>query len=507
MFAQKNKWLSPVEAWAQLMQTVGHDADAQAEARTRLSFVGTDPVLNSPFALATAGAAALAALGSVVSDVWRLRGGRPLDVKVVLAHAAAALRSSSYLRIDGEPPPSPWDPIAGFYATADSRHIQLHTNFPHHRDGTLALLGVGGEREQVAQAILRRGAFELEDAMAAAGLCATATRTRAEWLAHPQARAIAALPLIEIQRIADADPEPLSTAPRKPLSGVRVLDLTRVLAGPTAGRCLVEHGAEVLAICSPQLPNLPSVMQDTNHGKYSAHLHLRAAADLARLRQLVGGCDVFLQAYRPGALQDLGLGVSELARLRPGIVCIDLSAYGHLGPWQARRGYDTLVQSACGIANEQGVALAAQDRSKADVRRSKTAVRSTASVAPSHLPCSALDYITGFLAAFGAVVALTRRSSEGGSWHVRVSLAQTARWLDALGRVQLGGGLWKPPLAVPALDAAAWMHTSSVAAGQLRYLRPALQLLSPFPAIAAAIAPGWDFAAVPAGTHAPAWQT
>lgn len=476
----------------QVMHAAGYDVGALADAQTRLSFVGADPILNSPFALGTAGAAALAALGTAVSDLWQWRGGRPLDVRVELAHAAAALRSTTYLRIDGQPPPSPWDPIAGFYATADGRHIQLHTNFPHHRDGTLALLRVGADREQVARAILRREAFELEDAMAAAGLCATAARTRAEWLAHPQAQALAALPLLEIQRVADADPEPLSTRPRKPLSGVRMLDLTRVLAGPTAGRCFVEHGAEVLAICSPDLPNLPFVMQDTNHGKYSAHLRLRDAADLARLRQLVSGCDVFLQAYRPGALQGLGLGVADLVRLRPGIVCVDLSAYGHVGPWQARRGYDTLVQSACGIAAEQGRAVAP--------------MRGETLAAPRHLPCSALDYVTGFLAAFGAVVALTRRSREGGSWHVRVSLAQTARWLDALGRVRRSAGLLKPAQMLPELDAEAWMQESDSAAGPLRYLKPALQLLSPFPAIAQAIAPGWDFPAVPAGTHAAQWQ-
>ncbi len=489
---RKPRSTSPAQAWMQVMQAAGHDAGSLDEAQTRLNFVGADPILNSPFALGTAAAASLAALGTAVSDLWQLRGGRPLDVSVDLAHAAAALRSTTYLRIDGQPPPSPWDPIAGFYATADGRHIQLHTNFAHHRDGTLALLRADAERQQVAQAILRRDAFELEDAMAAAGLCATATRTRDEWLAHPQGLAIAALPLLEIQRIGDADPEPLSTRPHRPLAGVRMLDLTRVLAGPTAGRCFVEHGAEVLAICSPDLPNLPFVMQDTNHGKYSAHLRLRDAADLARLRQLVSGCDVFLQAYRPGALQGLGLGVAELAHLRPGIVCIDLSAYGHVGPWQARRGYDTLVQSACGIAAEQGRAVAR--------------ARGAKLTPPSHLPCSALDYVTGFLAAFGAVVALTRRSREGGSWHVRVSLAQTARWLDALGRVRRSTRSSEAAPLLPELDAEAWMQESASAAGQLRFLKPALQLVSPFPAIAQAIAPGWDFAAVPAGTHAPEWR-
>ncbi len=435
-------------------------------------------MLPSRFLLGTAAAAALAAVGTAVDDLWRMRGGAALEIGIDIAHAGAALRSSSYLRIDGEAPPSPWDPIAGFHATGDGRFIQLHTNFPHHRDGTCALLGVAPERAAVAAAIARRGAFELEDAMAAAGLCATATRSRAEWAAHPQAIALASLPRLEIDRIGDADPEPLSRRPVRPLSGVRVLDLTRVLAGPTAGRSLAEHGAEVLALCSPSLPNLPMLMLDTNHGKYSAHLELSDAGQHAHLRALVGGCDVFLQAYRPGALAARGFGVQDLARLRPGIVCVDLSAYGHVGPWASRRGYDTLVQSASGIAMEQGELTPAAGGAHA----------------PAHLPCSALDYVTGFLAAFGALVALGRRSLEGGSWHVRVSLAQTARWLDELGRIDD-----RTSIEGLAPDVRALMQEGDSPAGRLRFLAPALHI--------GGVPSGWDFAAVPAGTHAPLWRS
>lgn len=475
--------VTPEQAWAQLLEVAGREPDEFAEAQGRVRFGGRDPVLPSRFLLGTAGAAALAAIGTALDDLWRMRGGTSLEIGIDLAHAAAALRSSTYLQVDGQPPPSPWDPIAGFYPTGDGRHIQLHTNFPHHRDGTCALLGVPAARDAVAAAIARRNAFELEDEMAAAGLCATAARTRAEWLAHPQARALAGEPLLEIRRIGDADPEPLARRPPRPLSGVRVLDLTRVLAGPTAGRSLAEHGADVLAICSPALPNLPALMLDTNHGKRSAHLDLGDAAQHAHLCRLVGECDVFLQAYRPGALAGLGFGAEALARLRPGIVCVDLSAYGHVGPWAQRRGYDTLVQSACGIAMEQG-----------ELATTASAARAApAHVEPRHLPCSALDYVTGFLAAFGAIVALGRRSLEGGSWQVRVSLAQTARWLDALGRVDA-----RTDVVGLAPDVRALMQEGDSPAGRLRFLGPVLRL--------GGVASGWDFAAVPAGTHAAAWR-
>ena len=458
-----NERVAPT-AFAALLAAV--DCPAPGSVR----FTGADPVLPTRFPVGAAGAAALAAVGSAVSAINTLRGRAALDVGIDLAHAGAALRSSTYLRIDGNPLPNPWDPIAGFYPTRDGRHIQLHTNFPHHRDGTVKLLGARNERSAVAAAILRHEALPLEDAMAAAGLCATMVRTREEWLQHPQRRAIAGLPVVQVHKVADGPAQPFAAAGARPLAGVRVLDLTRVLAGPTCGRTLAEHGAQVLAIASPRLPNLPALVLDTNHGKFSAHLHLDDASDRAMLQQLVRGADVFSQGYRPGALAGRGFSVAELTAMRPGIVVVDLCAYGDVGPWAARRGYDTLVQSASGIALEQG-----------------------GGEVPRHLPCSALDYIAGYLGAYGALVALARRARDGGSYHVQVSLAQTARWLDDLGRIE---GPMPPPDLAP--DITALLREGDSPAGRLRFLGPVLTLSgSP---------PGWDFAAVPTGTHAPAWQ-
>jgi crotonobetainyl-CoA:carnitine CoA-transferase CaiB-like acyl-CoA transferase len=231
------------------------------------------------------------------------------------------------------------------------------------------------------------------------------------------------LPLFEIERIGDAPVEP----PRRgggerPLAGVRVLDLSRIIAGPVAGRALAQHGAEVLMVNGPHLPNIAPLVIDNGRGKRSAVVDLRDAAGRETLRGLAGGADVFLQAYRPGALTARGFGPEELARVRPGIVYVSVCAYGHKGPWAERRGFDSLVQSASGIAFTERHAAGWDE--------------------PKHLPCQALDHATGYLAAFGAMAALARRATEGGSWHVRVSLAQTGRWLQSFGLLPDG---WQAP--------------------------------------------------------------
>jgi crotonobetainyl-CoA:carnitine CoA-transferase CaiB-like acyl-CoA transferase len=236
-------------------------------------------------------------------------------------------------------------------------------------------------------------------------------------------KAIAGLPLFEIERIGDAPVEPpRRNGAQRPLAGVRVLDLSRIIAGPVAGRALAQHGAEVLMVNGPHLPNIAPLVIDNGRGKRSAVVDLRDAAGRETLSGLVRDADVFLQAYRPGALTARGFGPEELARVRPGIVYVSVCAYGHKGPWAERRGFDSLVQSASGIAFTEREAAGW--------------------VEPKHLPCQALDHATGYLAAFGAMAALARRATEGGSWHVRVSLAQTGRWLQSFGLLPDG---WKAP--------------------------------------------------------------
>ena len=237
-----------------------------------------------------------------------------------------------------------------------------------------------------------------------------------EWAQHPQAAAIASLPLLEIEKIGDSPPEALPDGPR-PLSGVRVLDLTRVLAGPTCARTLAEHGADVLRITARHLPSISSREDDTGHGKLSAYIDLREEKELETMIGLVREADVFSQGYRPGTLARRGLSPEDLAILRPGIVYVSLSAFGRVGPWADRRGFDTVVQTVSGITTRQGELFPG------------------AQPGPQFYPVSAIDYLTGYLMAFGTLAALARRVREGGSWLVRISLAQVGRWLVELGEV------------------------------------------------------------------------
>lgn len=437
-----------------------------------VTLTGADPVLPTNFLIGAAATAALAAIGLAASDLWRSRTGQAQ--KVAIDHRAAAIhmRGERYLSVDGGPPANPWSPIAGFYEAGDGRWIQLHTNFPHHRDGVLTVLGCADDRDAVATAIRGWDGEALEDALAEAGMCAGMIRSAEVWAAHPQGQAVAELPLMEIVRIGDSAPEPLAKG-AMPAAGLRVLDLTRVLAGPVCGRTLAEFGADVLRVAAPHLPFIEAAVIDTGHGKRSCHLDLRQAADQQRLAELVRDADVFSQAYRPGALAGHGFDPETLAEIRPGIVYVSLCAYSHAGPWRGRRGFDSLSQSVSGIAHEGGDGKA-----------------------PKHLPAQALDYVTGYLAAFGAMVALARRAEHGGSWLVQLSLAQTGHWLKGLGR--LDTGIDGRETDDPTLDDVRDLMTESASPfGTLRHVRPALGL-SETP-------PRYGRPAVPLGTHEPVW--
>ncbi len=454
---------TPQGALHQLLELTGRDFHDEGE----VSIAGAEPALPSRFLLATAGAASIAAAGVAAADLWRLRTGRGQRVEVKMRHAAAALRSGTYLRIDGKPAGSPWADISGFYRTKDGRWVQFHCNYPHHRAGVLALLGCDGNRAAVAAATAAWEAQPLEDALAAAGMCAAMVRSPAEWRAHPQARAVARLPLFEVIKIGDSAPEPLPQGDR-PLSGVRVLDMTRVLAGPTGARTLAEHGADVLHLTAPHLPAQPDVDVDTGHGKLAAQLDLRDAPARERLLSLIREGDVFFQSYRPGTLAGRGLDPEALARLRPGIVYTSLSAYSHEGPWQDRRGFDSLVQSVSGLVHENSWGDLADDSSRG------SGLGAQPETTPRHLPAQAIDYVSGYLLAFATMVALRRRVQEGGSYLVRVSLAQTGRWIESLGRVEA----FDPKTATDPTyeDVQDLMTEAASPFGRLRFLSPAARL-------------------------------
>ena len=438
---------------------------------------GTDPILPTPFRIGETSAAALAAIGLAVSNLWELRTGRRQEVAVDTRQATASLRSGLYMQMDGTPVSTERNTMTGVYPAKNGRWSHLHCNFPNHLAAALGVLGVSEDREEVREAVAHWDALELEEAIIAANGAGGMVRSVEEWAQHPQAAAIASLPLMEIVKIGDSPQEKLPDGDR-PLSGVRVLDLTRVLAGPTCARTLAEHGADVLKITGAHLPNIGYQEYDTGHGKLSAHLDLREQKDLETLRGLVRETDVFSQGYRPATLAKRGLSPEALAQLRPGIVYVSLCAFSHFGPWASRRGFDTVVQTVSGITRRQGELFPG------------------AAPGPQFYPVSAIDYLTGYLMAFGSLVALARRSREGGSWLVRISLAQTGRWLVNRGQVP-DAELKDVPKEFTAAELERWSIASDTPVGWLHHLGPVVRL-SETP-------PRWTRPSVPLGYNEPVW--
>ncbi len=437
------------------------------QAIRNVLLTGADPVFPTPYRIGEAGAVAIAAAAQAAADVWERRTGERQSVTVDRRHAAAAMRSATYLKIDGADPPPSWDPFTGLYPTGDGRHVFLHCNFPHHRDGVLTLLGARAEKAALAEAVAARGGQELEDVVAAAGLCGAVTRTPEEWAAHPQGQALMALPPVSIERIGEA-PRIMPRGGSRPLSGIRVLDLTRVLAGPTCGRTLAEHGADVMRIAGPHLPFTPTLVMDTGHGKLSALIDLREQRGRAQLRALATEADVFVQSYRPGTLTARGFGPHDIG---PGKVYVSLSAYGHEGPFAMRRGFDSIVQNASGMSTVQG-----------------------SRAAPCNLPVQPLDYCAGYLAAWGVATALLRRAEEGGSWHVQLSLAGMAQWIVGMGLVKD----WRDaPNDLAPEELKAISMESDTPHGRLTHLAP-IANMSRTP-------PHWVRPSVPLGSHDPVW--
>jgi crotonobetainyl-CoA:carnitine CoA-transferase CaiB-like acyl-CoA transferase len=433
---------------------------------------GREPVLASSFAVSAAAQVTIAAAALAACELGHLRGAARQQVHVDMV--PAALECSSWFSLNGVSP-DPWDKFSGLYACADG-WLRIHANFVHHRDGALRLMGLDpatATRAEAEQALLSWRALDFETAAADAGLVATALRDFAQWDASAQGQAVAAQPLFTIERIGDAAPLELPRlAPdARPLTGLRVLDLTRILAGPVGTRAMAAYGADVLLVSSPHLPNIEAIA-DTSRGKLSAHADLRTAAGQRALRQVLLDAHVFVQGYRPGGLDALGFGAQEIARQRPGIVLVSLSAYGPQGPWSGRRGFDSLVQTAMGFNQAEGQA---QGDGK-----------------PRPLPMQILDHATGYLIALGAAAALLRQQNEGGSWQVRVSLAQTGQWLRGLGRVANGFAVTPP-------DRAPYLEKSSSGFGDLLALRHSAEL-EQTPA-------KWVRPSMPPGSHAMGWPS
>ncbi len=459
--------MNPTDALAGLWHLAGLPGEALGFAK----LTGHDPVFPSSFAVGTAAQASVAAAALAACELGYLRGVPRQQVSVDMTHAA--LECTAWFSINGHTPEA-WDKFSGLYRCADG-WVRIHTNFVHHREGALRLMGLDpaqADRAAAEKAMLGWRAVEFETAAAESGLVATALRTFDQWDACEQGRAVSAQPLLSIERIGDASPVQLPELglDQRPLEGLKVVELTRILAGPVGGRALAAYGADVMLVNAPHLPNIEAVA-DTSRGKRSSHADLCTREGQAAVDGLLQQAHVFVQGYRPGGLQALGYGPLDVAARRPGIVYVSLSAYGNTGPWAGRRGFDSLVQTAMGFNHAEGVAAGDGQ--------------------PRALPMQILDEATGHLIAMGASAALHRQQREGGSWHVQVSLAQTGNWLRGLRRVEGGLATVKP-------DRAPYVETSASGWGELAGFRHSAQLART-PAL-------WNRASMPPGSQPPRWD-
>ncbi|WP_339530756.1 CoA transferase [Pseudomonas mucidolens] len=423
--------------------------------------------LPSTFAVTELASASIGAAGQAVAQLLHQETGRLPSVSV--DRRLASFWFSSSLRPLGWTPPPLWDPIAGDYASADG-WIRLHTNAPHHRAAAEQVLGAVADREAMARQVAQWNAAELEQAIIDVGGCAAQMRTWQEWQAHPQGRAVNQEPLIARQTFAALREQPWQGSVARPLAAIKVLDLTRVLAGPVASRFLAGLGANVLRIDAPDW-NEPGVVPEMTLGKRCARLDLRHPGDRKTFEDLLKNTDLLLHGYRANALEQLGYDASRLQQIAPGLIDISLNAYGWSGPWRNRRGFDSLVQMSSGIA-QAGMQWKRTDK-------------------PLPLPVQALDHATGYLMAASALRALAERLKSGRGGSARLSLARTAKLL-----LEAGQGVEQPTLrAEDPTDQGVLVEQTAWG--------PAHRLLAPVTMTGTPLQ--WDLPAGELGSHRPQW--
>ncbi len=433
---------------------------------------GRDPVLATAFALGETTADILLAVGVAVNDLWEMRSGKRQDLDIRVEHAAAALRSYMYLAVDDDALKAEFmqqvsrQGISTPHQTKDGRFFLPHMGLPHLAEKILKILDCRYELDSVVAAVAKWDALELENAIAEVGACGAMVRSESEWLAHQQGSVLDSKPVIEIIKISDSEPEPLSAASR-PLSDIRVLDLTRILAGPTCARTLAEHGADVLMVTAESLPQTRYFVADTSHGKRTTFLDINNSDEKDRLVELISQADVFSQGYRPGVMARHGLSPEEVAEIRPGIIYTSMNCYGFEGPFAERAGWEQLAQTVTGIAAEQG-----KDR-------------------PLLLPAAACDYTTGYLAAYGTLIAMGLRAREGGSYHVKASLCQSAMLIQRQRRTEFSDSIGEPGFVDEI------RVTSQTPYGEMKHLGPILKM--------SATPTHWELPSSPLGTHCPTW--
>jgi crotonobetainyl-CoA:carnitine CoA-transferase CaiB-like acyl-CoA transferase len=457
----------------EIMSIRGRGMPADGEVTIK----GNDPVFSARFKIGETTANILAGVGVAVTDIHEMKTGKRQKVAIDVRHAAATCQSSKLMRRQEagggwKAVESPFmehmRSITQPWRTKDGRWYLPHFNLPHLHDRVIGVLKCESNADAVAKAVAKWDSHDLEEAVAEARACGSIVRSNKEWLEHPHGKVLSGRPLIDITKIGDSDPIPFSKGGR-PLSGIKVLDLTRILAGPICARTLAENGADVLMVAASHLPQVPEHVMDTSHGKRSCFLDLTRAEDVATIKKLVRNADVFSQGYRPGIMDKHGMTPEELAKIRPGIIYVSISAYGHGGPFSNRGGWEQVAQCATGICLDNG-----------DER-------------PKLLPASACDYTTGYNGAYGVLLALARRAREGGSYHVRVSLCRSGMYIYKQGHVRVPEG----ELGLTRADLDAIMIETKSGHGTLKHLGPVLSLSE--------TKPYWDKPSPVLGSSKPEW--
>ncbi|KAG9189259.1 hypothetical protein G6011_06127 [Alternaria panax] len=438
--------------------------------------------LSSSFKVDVLAQSTIATSALAAALFWSVRNASPIPrVTVPAEHACVEFKSERLYTVDGKSGSPPWGAIGGFHKAADG-YVRIHDSFPNHRQNALRVLGLppDASKEEVTREISRWKAVELETEAWRCGAVISALRSLEQWDALPQASVIADFPIL-LKRIAECEsyvpPKLTLEAMNKCLQGVRVVEMSRVIAAPVAGKTLAAHGADVVWITSPSLPDLPDLDIDLSRGKRTVQLDIRKAEDKAKLLDLLSTADVFLQSYRPGSLAARGLSVEELTKVNPRLVVASLSAYGPDGPWSENRGFDSLVQTCSGL----NVAEAERYGTKEPMRV---------------LPCQVLDHGAGYLLATGIMTALYRRATDGGAYEVQVSLAGVMKYMRSLGRYDGKSGFEHKDLEKPE-DVEHYLELRQTHFGSLKAVKHAAHVEG--------LSVAWDTMPKPLGSDAACW--
>ncbi|KAF5579828.1 Formyl-coenzyme A transferase [Fusarium pseudocircinatum] len=453
------------------------------EALKSLELPGDDgkPALPSSYKIGTLAQGTIALSGLLAALIHSLRNQGPVSkVTVPKKHSVIEFKSERLYILNGKPAPSPWGPIGGLHKTSDG-YVRIHDSFPNHRYGALELLGlpVTASRIDVTKKTQSWASIDLESVGLERRLAVYALRSYRQWDMLPQSKAIDDFP-ISLTRIASG---PAGLSPRltpdndKCLRGLRVVEMSRVIAAPLAGKTLAAHGADVIWITSPTLPDLPTMDRDFGRGKRTVHIDINDVEDRQKLRELIKSCDVFIQGFRPGSLAAKGFSPEEVADLNPGIIYGCMSAFGPKGPWSGRRGYDSLIQTCSGMNVSEAAHYGAGE-----------AARPT--------PCQALDHAGGYLLASGIMAALYRRSVQGRSYLVDVSLAGAMKYLRSMGQYPGKSGFEAGDYEKPS-DVEEYLETRQTGFGEMRAVRHSVSVDG--------AEPGWDVMPKPLGSDDAQW--